>query len=1441
MAKSKKKKNFKLRRRVKRTIAALTMVMAIVVAAIPVENYGTMQASGVEDGVDLKDKADEYFKDPNNKGYNTKDKEDAYKGSEETAQHIEGDAFIDAYKIQLNATNAEDAMIKESVFKKDLEEFDIYEVEYYGYIQMDPDYIKAVEGTFDQETYTLTYSRDPKNYSAINATINDPSGASINLSLGAVSFDLISTNSYTEDIPISPTGTLQGTTNNPYNIIKPSTSNSKIFETYAPDVLKDHTDKIANYNKEMQGYIDVLDGIKAVADSDPTKLKQADETRWNETVTKITTLQGTISNLEKLEKTFSEIRAEAKDTDEDKNDLPDIVDYAICQRLKSANTGDLVKYGLVKLTNQAGTIVYVPKNNSPNGPDSGQVNDEQGYLATGKANIKGIASNAFNIEDHSDDKHPVGTDREVGTITIPLTVEFIGEKAFANSKYLKDVTIDDTNCTILGDEAFTQCPNLASVKFTSANSRLKTVGCKAFYNTKLDSIIFPPYVETIGAGCLYLSDIKEITMGGLRNAKLTIEPYAFFGCEKLTKVNFVGETTDFIMGDAIFALAADQGGGALETFTFPSYMNQINHGTDYSEYILAGRENLKTVVLPGRLGNSVPNKDERNVPDKTFAGCKNLECVEFPDGAYDAVYTPDKLFAGVLNDKFYVRGPESGASSGSIASPRKFTWNAVPGYFMEDGKPGVVPYVYMGADGKEHMEIGVGEESRDDYIATIDIIDANAKTASLSGYTENHPTGFPFAVIVPETVGGYTIIEIGDGCFKDVSDKIYKVVIADGTVQRINANAFRNCVGLQWVELGDSVSFIGANAFEGCKSLENVFFSQTQTALFGDEDTYWKDALTIEPNAFKTGSDFLIFHGAVHPEYAPFKLAMSEEGKSMTGSSLQICYKTDAPTNLTILRDSEMGATLIDYPHYEEIDTINEDLIQMWAKGDSVYSITDKFEEWNELRNTADPDYAERPYNKYKNFSEEDIPLYTLFMTIPKGVDSIDAKAYYNNPVNSSDLAYLTRKYTPQTKMSNGKEIEIGIKGETGALEREINQVREDLTKYNDVKSVYSKDDYISASDLDEFGQKAGLFSGFLAESAFSTNITRITDDIPGIIWRTYDGHEYVENSIIGNDYLTTIDLKTIKELPDYAFMSCENLLSTSYGTEMQTIGALPYRNCKSLTQINIPAGNQYVQFGNMILFRKNGAGLEIIQCLEGRGSGSSASGSFKVGEESGDTLLANVVSIDNEAFSYCGEITEVDLSTSKITQIPERCFYKAEKLANVKLPESIATIGEEAFLNTSDNMEITIPNPSCAIGETAFNFDGNRKVTIRGPQYDGSGTRNSAIYNFYLKMKDKLKPQGKEENIIFVSDDKHKVTFIDYDTSLIVDPNVQNPQYVDHEGNATCVAKPERSGYEFSAWKCILSDGTQFTGSGDPWLNVTEDRIIQDRKSTRLNSSHIH
>ena len=40
----KKRKNLKLRRTIRKTVAAIIMIMAVVVAAIPVENFGTMQA-----------------------------------------------------------------------------------------------------------------------------------------------------------------------------------------------------------------------------------------------------------------------------------------------------------------------------------------------------------------------------------------------------------------------------------------------------------------------------------------------------------------------------------------------------------------------------------------------------------------------------------------------------------------------------------------------------------------------------------------------------------------------------------------------------------------------------------------------------------------------------------------------------------------------------------------------------------------------------------------------------------------------------------------------------------------------------------------------------------------------------------------------------------------------------------------------------------------------------------------------------------------------------------------------------------------------------------------------------------------------------------------------------------------------------------------------------
>ena len=94
---NKRKKNYKLRRRVKRTIASITLVMAVVVAAIPVENYGSMEASGIAGDVKLLEEADKYLLSNNElkeslKKYNSTNYEDGFDDSKvKTVQHIEGD------------------------------------------------------------------------------------------------------------------------------------------------------------------------------------------------------------------------------------------------------------------------------------------------------------------------------------------------------------------------------------------------------------------------------------------------------------------------------------------------------------------------------------------------------------------------------------------------------------------------------------------------------------------------------------------------------------------------------------------------------------------------------------------------------------------------------------------------------------------------------------------------------------------------------------------------------------------------------------------------------------------------------------------------------------------------------------------------------------------------------------------------------------------------------------------------------------------------------------------------------------------------------------------------------------------------------------------------------------------------------------------------------
>lgn len=666
-------------------------------------------------------------------------------------------------------------------------------------------------------------------------------------------------------------------------------------------------------------------------------------------------------------------------------------------------------------------------------------------------------------------------------------------------------------------------------------------------------------------------------------------------------------------------------------------------------------------------------------------------------------------------------------------------------------------------------------------------------------------------------------------------------------IEGIKSNAFEGNTIVENLTIDDEISYIGKNAFAGCSSLENVVFSQNQTAEWYGQDNYWAEALTIDENAFKTGSQYLIFHGAIHPDYAPFKLAMSENNESMLNTKSRICYKTDAPLNLIVIRSHEFTrsdntkvpekVTLIDYPHYEEIDTVNKalkDAMQEQYNQDnqvntSDYSITDKFEAVNGVRETT------VDYSSYETMwdAEAEVIQQALNLYLPRGIESIDAREYYNNSENANDLKYLTLDYT--------RKANTDINGNT-TVEYERDEKRDrNLNPYGsgdqDVKSLYSSYEGINT---DEVKTVPGLISGYFNETSQKTEPTEnnpIDDTIKGLIWRQYNDHYYTEHNQRGNDYLTRVTMPAIERIPDYGFDSNENLKEITIGNALNEVGVQPFRDCKSLWWIDTADSTKY-EFENMILYDKSPAdgngGYKIVQGLEGRGRSDVKDGDYGSSVITADTnpLLTQVTDIAKYAFADNKNVYEIDLSKSNVRNIMEGTFNDCNNLRTVVLPERTRNISDFAFGGVDESFRLTIPNKDCQISQKAFMLDekdtsGVGHVTIKGIKFEDEATNDTSVtYDSFLDLQ---KTYGDKKIEWSELGKSYTLRFYDDTWKLIASEIVDVKDGETSASLSQPPADPVKTGYKFDTWVCpkvLDKDGNPLTGAAT-YTDVTEDRDI--------------
>ena len=378
--------------------------------------------------------------------------------------------------------------------------------------------------------------------------------------------------------------------------------------------------------------------------------------------------------------------------------------------------------------------------------------------------------------------------------------------SFESAGIYYNITGNNTVEVTYSDRDYNTYSGSISVPETVTNNgteySVTTIGVSAFKGSAVTSVSMPESITSIDYDAFYeCENLESVT---LPESLTTLGSDAFYFCKSLKAVKIPSGVTA-ILGSCFSECSS------LESVIIPEGVTTIG------EYAFYSCELLKTIKIPSKV---------TAIPGSCFCGCSSLESVTIPEGV---TTIGEYAFFGCNHKELTLPSTVTMIESGAFVSNNRFqsiTCNAttppslgenVFGYnaFATVKVPLSSIAAYRQAEGwKNFTNYYGGEVINNGITYWINEKEAMVAAAEATLTEANIPSAVEF--------GGnqYAVIKINENVFSG-NTNLTVVTLPDGLVE-IGNYAFSGCQNLESVAFPESLTTLGDYAFSSCKSLKTI-------------------------------------------------------------------------------------------------------------------------------------------------------------------------------------------------------------------------------------------------------------------------------------------------------------------------------------------------------------------------------------------------------------------------------------------------------------------------------------------------------------------------------------------------------------------------------------------------------------------------------------------